>query len=302
MTHPKDLERRLARHLAVEAPPRAPDWVLANALTVIDSTAQARRSPLLHRPARLPAIAGIAATAVLIVAVGAIGLLAVAPRAGPGSGGPLATPSPTASASPSPSQRPLGAPARVLEAGTYTLEDFPVSLTFVLPDGWAECSAGSAERVVCGPPSPSEPARPSVSFVLVENVVAQPCSGEPRDPAVGPSVDDLVMAITSLRGFQATRPVPVTLDGFAGRHLELTAPAAPACDLETWATAERVNGVGPGERNVLLIVDVDGVRLLVAGAYFPGVTSLESIAAVDEILASVRLRGAIAPPTLAAPS
>ena len=55
-----------------------------------------------------------------------------------------------------------------------------------------------------------------VGFVIVDNVVSDPC--DPTQPhlvpPVGPSVDDLVTAISNLAGFEATDPVDVTVDGF----------------------------------------------------------------------------------------
>jgi hypothetical protein len=38
----------------------------------------------------------------------------------------------------------------------------------------------------------------------------------------------------------------------------------------TWATADRITGMGQGEINLLRAVDVDGVRVLIAGAYDTG--------------------------------
>ena len=68
-----------------------------------------------------------------------------------------------------------------------------------------------------------------VSFLIVENVVADPCSPneEPRDPPAGPTVDDLVAAISTLDGFEASAPLDVTVDGYHGKQLTLAAPAEP---------------------------------------------------------------------------
>ena len=49
----------------------------------------------------------------------------------------------------------------------------------------------------------------------------------------------------------------------------MNAPNVPACGgLGTWATADRTNGVGPAEANLIRIVDVNGTRVVVTGASF----------------------------------
>jgi hypothetical protein len=49
----------------------------------------------------------------------------------------------------------------------------------------------------------------------VDNVVADPCSdqetAELLDPPVGPSVDELATAISSLEGYEATAPEVITV-------------------------------------------------------------------------------------------
>ncbi|MEZ0240177.1 MAG: hypothetical protein ACAH65_05210 [Chloroflexota bacterium] len=125
------------------------------------------------------------------------------------------------------------------------------------------------------------------------NVVRDPCG--PRDdlldPPPGPSVDDLVAAISGLAGFEATAPVEIIVDGFRGKELTVTAPQDAACTF-TWATPRRTNGVGPGEVNLLRIVDVDGTRVVVAGAYHPeDPEHAENLAAIQQIIASVHFTG-----------
>jgi hypothetical protein len=97
------------------------------------------------------------------------------------------------------------------------------------------------------------------------------------DPPVGPSVDDLVTALSELDGFEATEPADVTIDGYSGKRFQLTAPSAPTCELTdaglgTWFSSARTNGVGPGELNEILILDVGGERVMIAGAWHPGET------------------------------
>jgi hypothetical protein len=188
---------------------------------------------------------------------------------------PVASPSQSPSQSPAqfPSPRTLLLPnswGTDLQPGTYRLgSGFPVPLTFDLPSGWSACSLGIVELGVCAPPAAALQ-NAGVSFLIVEDVVADPCVNQGLDPPVGGTVDDLAAAIAGLPGFAATTPADVTVDGHVGKEITVTAPAESACDsLYTWATANRTNGVGPGEVNRLNIVDVDGARVLIAADWFP---------------------------------
>jgi hypothetical protein len=209
---------------------------------------------------------------------------------------PLASPSPTPSLSPTPT--PAVSPATLpkegtaLVAGTYLVDDpFPVRIRFEVPRGWFSCGPGSLEVGVCAD------GIGALSFLIVRNVVAEPCdpSRAQLDPPVGPSVDDLVTAISKLPGFKATGAVDITLDGFHGKRFELTAPdGAGLCKLDdrglgTWSTADRINGVGPGEVNRLQILDVDGTRLVISGAYHPGQTTADGLSELQQIIDSVHL-------------
>jgi hypothetical protein len=152
----------------------------------------------------------------------------------------------------------------MLTPGTYTLGDgYGKPVTFEVPVGWVACSNLPVEPAVCMRGNPNES---GVTFQVVVNVVAEPCGEELRDPPVGPSVDDLVSAISELRGFEATPPVDVTISGYRGKQFELTAPSDATCPLRTWANSGRINGVGGGEVNLLRVIDVAGTRLMIAGA------------------------------------
>ena len=133
---------------------------------------------------------------------------------------------------------------------------------FEVPGGWIACTEDH-EIAICNSGASTAP---EVSFMVVENVVADPCARTLRAPEVGPTVDDLVAAISSLEGFTATAATGVSLDGYDGKQLELAAPDTGEC-LLTWATSPvRTNGVAPGEINLLRIFDIDGERVMLAGA------------------------------------
>jgi hypothetical protein len=264
------------------------DRVLGLVLDEIDTTPQrraiglARRFPIVNNTIRI----AVAAAAVLVVAFVGYQLMA-----GPSVGNP--SPSPSASAAPSaaqsagPSELPFGG-TTLLNAGTYSLGDqFPVQVTFEVPANWTSCSQGPTDQGVCSPPSDTYGM--GVSFLIVENVVADPCGSSRAllDPPVGPTVDDLVTALSGLEGFEATAPTDLTVDGFRGKEFTLTAPAAGA-GCATWATETRTNGVGPGEVTVLRILDVEGTRLVITGAHGAGAPEANA-AALQVILASVQI-------------
>lgn len=181
--------------------------------------------------------------------------------------------------------------------GSYSLSEFPVDITFEIPAApanWYARGAGvgvdSDEDIPRAQAGEDIPPGAGVSFQIVDNVVANPCSdsrsAELLDPPVGPSVDDLVTAISGLQGFEATAPMDITVSGFEGVELTLTAPDTECTT--TWGTADGTHGVAPGEINLLRILDVEGVRVVIAGAYYPA-TPDDAVAAVEQVMDSVQI-------------
>jgi hypothetical protein len=179
-----------------------------------------------------------------------------------------------------------------LTAGTYVLADFPVAISFEIPPVeapavWFACSPSAVEQAVCQESAPE--AVSAVTFQIVENVVAG-CSdqetAELLEPPVGPSVDDLVTAISGLEGYETTEATDITVSGFEGKEFTLTA-VQHGCGA-TWATADRVTGMGTGESNLLRVLDVDGVRVVIAGAYHSA-TPEADVAAIEEVMDSVEI-------------
>jgi hypothetical protein len=184
-----------------------------------------------------------------------------------------------------------------LNRGTYSLSDFPVGITFEIPPfeppaRWIACSASAVEQAACYRSVVDQDIPPgAVTFQVVDNVVADPCSdqesAELLDPPVGPSVEDLATAISSLQGYEATAPEDVTVSGFEGVEFTLTAPETAGCG-STWATADRTTGVGAGEINLIRIVDVNGVRVVIVAAYHP-VTPEADVATLEQVMDSVQI-------------
>jgi hypothetical protein len=225
----------------------------------------------------------------------AIGLLVAACRGDASSTSSPPPPSETA-ASPSaasPGELPQGGFIK-LSAGNYSLADFPVQISFDIPTaevpaGWFACSSSPVEQGICYEWSPEQFV--AVVFQIVENVRTPPCSDQENaellDPPVGPSVDDLVTAISDLEGYEATAPEDITVSGFEGKEFTLTVVHHAGCGA-SWSTADRVTGTGPGEINLLRVLDVDGERVMIAGVYSAS-TSEDVITTAEQVMDSVQI-------------
>jgi hypothetical protein len=288
MTQPRDVDRLISAFLA-EGPVELADRSYEAVRDSIERTGQrraigGRRFPVLPPAARFVLVA-VAIVLAFVVGVDVTEL--------PGVGQPRAVESPSLSLSPSPSpSSPTSLPADggALEPGTYELASgYPVLLTVDVPAGWVACSESVVEQEVCPVADTPALSEASISFLSVENVVADPCVDKGLVPPIGPTVDDLASAIAGLEGFEATTPVAITVDGHPGKELVVVAPDSSSCDsLFTWMTANRTNGVGLREINRLRIVDVDGIRVLIAAAWFPLDQSRDQPPELKAVFESVR--------------
>jgi hypothetical protein len=170
--------------------------------------------------------------------------------------------------------QPLDQDVGALAAGSYYIDSpFPVRVAFDVPEGWRGWGYTSdGAQINLNPDQGSG----EVSFEIVDNITADPCTDQLLDPPVGPSVNDLVTALSNMEGFDASRATDIAIDGFDGKQFTLTAPSrrdAPCGSMVTWMTKTRQNGVGPGEVNEVRIIDVGGVRLLICVAYTPPISS-----------------------------
>src|SRR4029453_606754 len=129
---------RIADFYESEAPPRAPDWVLRSALQTIDDTPQ--RRVVIRVPWRFPhmnTFAKVAIAAVVVIAVGALGLSVLGPRSPSGVGGQsTASPSPRPSPSPATTPDPSAPPPL---GGTFTSSVHGISMSY--PTGWVTAPA-----------------------------------------------------------------------------------------------------------------------------------------------------------------
>jgi hypothetical protein len=305
MTADRDIGRILD-HWLLDGPTTAPDRVL-DVLT--DRIERQPQRPAWRLDRRLLEMnpylkIGLAAAAVILVAVIGYNLF-------PASSSDVGGPTPVQpSIGPLPSSSPIpSTPAYVwpgsLEAGTYTTRliwDLPFDLRFTVPAGWQ-----SRDVEVIRDPTLA------VAFHLAGNVYSDPCGRVLSDPPIGPSVDDLAEALAAMPGFDTTAPTPVSVDGVAiGRYLEMTVRADAGCtNPGLWADPpDSYNGAGPvgppswGAEQPhmrIWILDVDGVRLVVSALSSATATAADR-AELQAVIDSVRIvRPEASPAPLPAP-
>lgn len=226
MTANDSLERRIADHYAAEAPPRAPDWVLRSSLEAIDATPQ--RRVLIGVPRRFPNMsnfAKVAVAAVVVIAIGAVGLSLLRPPTQPGVGGqPIASPSASPTPDTSPSASPVSPPALT---GTFTSDRYGFTISY--PAGWVPRPA--TETWTTGFPDFGSTTGdviydPALQGNLWIVVASQPLAGGTTPTQW---VDDL-LASAGLGGVDSCDgPIePVTIDGNQGRRCRSPSAAVVA--------------------------------------------------------------------------
>jgi hypothetical protein len=180
-----------------------------------------------------------------------------------------------------------------LEAGTYVTSDpFFVRVTFTVPDRW-EGNVGGEYFAGVNPVG-----RPGgVNFLGVGKADADPCHFDQgfKDPAIGPSVDDFAVELANDSGLVDKFPTKINLSGYSGRQLFMTAPASfEGCTLSpdgfaVWQLPLGANySMLAGQTSRLLILDVDGSRLVIDIPQLPGQTAKER-AEAQALVDSIRI-------------
>jgi len=263
---------RTARLWLEDGPTIMSDHALRSAFDEIHVTRQ-RRSwwPARRISPMNPAIRLALSAGAVILAV-TIGLSLLPGGAGFG-GGPAPTPTPTPVPTPTPitlQLYPSDAPAP--RTATYRAGvPFPIPATMTVPSGWAGWVGGEYAAFI-ETPEVLDIGGAAVHLTLGQTFYADPCHGTSLlDPQPGPSVDDLVTALTKLPGFTASTPTPVTIDGYAGKQLTLSAPVSFAdCTLteDGYLLMKLPGGAtfssAPGQETTLRILDVNGRRLVIS--------------------------------------
>jgi hypothetical protein len=222
------------------------------------------------------------------------------------SAGPTVATSPSGSpadgASPSPAA--LGGVERPLDPGTYRLDldqlagggtGFP-SFLVTVPDGWHTFDGWNVYRPRSG--SSADPV--AAQFWDVDQVFGHPCQWDGTLFQPGPTVDDLAKALVDIPLRKATKPIDVTLDGYAGMYLEWSVPADldfSKCDadgdehqFQSWTAKGWAHDrfqQGPGQVDRLWILDIDGSRLVIDAFSMPSATA-EQRAELLSLVNSIR--------------
>ena len=229
--------------------------------------------------------------AAAIVAAVLIGAIVVYGNGGIGIGS--STPSPSASRTVAPSPTPVESgslpQAGFVIQGSYEIADpFQVQLGLEIGPGWSMWSSGVlSETVALYKTSPDPPSGLAIGFLIVHNVLADPCdptAGE-LDPPTGPAPIDLAEALASQTGTESTDPVPVEIDGYSGVFLDYRNTGDGECgNMQRWPGRDAL----VGERDQVWILDVDGTRLVIDAASFEG-TSEEDIAEMRTMVESLTI-------------
>lgn len=141
----------------------------------------------------------------------------------------------------------------------------------------------------------------TMGAATVDNVAVDPCQPELgfQDPAVGPTVDDLVTALGNVPGLTFSAPAEVSQDGYSGVRLDYVPPDEfdNCLDDMSEAILMSVDGSVPADHGhiaapsgddpvSLYIYDVDGTRVVITASY-----TENRRADLDAMLASIRFEG-----------
>jgi basic membrane lipoprotein Med (substrate-binding protein (PBP1-ABC) superfamily) len=189
-----------------------------------------------------------------------------------------------------PPTTPTGAVADAtawLEPGAASSRLGDVPVTFTVPDGWFTSVEGTVLK--------GEPEYGVLFWNPVDRIYTDSCPSTMVDPPPGPTVDDFAAAWADLPGFEATAPVEISVDGFAGKLVEFTVPDYDEgqCPYGEFMLMGDASGDGywaqaPNGHHQLRILDVDGTRLVITSFWYPD-TPPEDRAAIDEIIASIQI-------------
>jgi hypothetical protein len=181
-----------------------------------------------------------------------------------------------------------------------------IRVTFTVPKSWTVLTHDGAvvARMPIGSAYSTHGAA-VVQFDSVSNIYSYSysdgCRMTPLDPPVGPTVDDLVTAWANVPELAATAPVDITVDGYTGQQIEFTVPDDAPCIFGlfgVWSDAGPDGNHDPdwpsnqslsaSQHFRMLVLDVDGTRLLIAASTVQNTTPQDR-AALEEFLASIQI-------------
>lgn len=285
------------------------DRVLFSVLDELDTTPQrhaswlARRFPIMNSATlRL----GIAAVAVVVVALLGVNLLPGAIGDTTDSSTPPATPMP-AVATPNPADGdaiPSGLPVLEagtrLEGGTYLLGDpFPIQAAVTVPEGWFVSDLTASFVLITADADTSDQGvRPAIAFWLVD-FIPDSCPEADADPTPQPSfavsAAGYAGAIAGRPGFARIEMTPVTLDGIGGVEMELRpALGGLSCSggyVRSYRAGPITRQQYPGDLSRITILDIGDQVLLVDRLYYSenseNATSEAALAELADVYESI---------------
>jgi hypothetical protein len=177
-------------------------------------------------------------------------------------------------------------------------------VSFAVEDSWTASAGGIARRTdtpgeySLGPHLPGTPNE-------VTHIYADACQSAGRLEPVGPSVDDLVAALENQVGTEVVK-TGIKVGRAMGTRLEIR--ETPGLDrsacrygadgpLQIWADAAEASSIAlaPGYSMLVYAFDLDGRRLVFAGALGPETTD-EAVMQLDDIIFSLDFGPPIAGP------
>lgn len=235
---------------------------------------------------------GVGAAAVVVALVAYTQFLGPSGPGGPGATGsakPSATPAASVPSTPSPTRRPAG----LLDEGPHVLltDGVPITVTIPAPDWYGD----PADGILTKDDNSATPDGAGIIVFAGEDlyVYGDPCqwsTSRPETPAT--TVDEVVAALAAQASRDASAPVDVTVDGYAGKSMTLHVPEDAVfseCDqgfFASWGVPgddpSRYHQ-DPGQIDKLWIVDVDDKLVVFDTAYYEGTPQ----AVVDEMDAIV---------------
>jgi hypothetical protein len=186
-------------------------------------------------------------------------------------------------------------PESDVPAGTYSFlimrrpsdpVSTPIRITFTLPRGWERIQ----HLLIWGQTK-------WFGVAIVDNVFVDWCHLElgVQEPPIGPTPADLAEALAEFSRWTVTATEDVTFDGFAGKHLKLTAPAdtsdcwqGEATLLPTRSWPLFFAAVRANEPMELWILDVQGTRLVIHAGREPN-PAPALIAELQAVIDSIRI-------------
>ncbi len=172
---------------------------------------------------------------------------------------------------PTPTPTPAALSGDELEAGAYrVITDGVAATTVTVPDGWFNVGDFGV-----GKNSGSD----GLTAVLVwppedlANVYQDACQWQDGQTPVGPTVEDLAIALDNQAQHGDGSPIDVSIDGFSGKMIELTVPSDidfADCDGGEFRTWDGRFHQGPGQVDEVYILDVEGQRLVIVTHFLPG--------------------------------